>query len=116
MSDAFIQYVVRGNSDTTEGRGGYVDRETFVLLEDAIACVKSGRYGVQGSKGDGEVVERKWRIIDGIRWKADDIKIWGYRRDSDGKYGNGFLDLRDSKALENPEYVEYLRLKEKFDG
>lgn len=116
MSEVFVQYVVRGNSDQTEGRGGYLDRETFVELEDAIDCVKSGRWGVQGCKGDGEVVERKWRIINGTKWQSDDLKIWGYRKDMDGKWGRGFMDLRDSEALLDPEYVEYLRLKEKFAG
>lgn len=116
MNDVFVQYVVRGNSDQTEGRGGHVDREAFVELKDAIECVKSGRWGVQGGSGDGEVVERKWRIIDNIKWRAEDVKIWGYRKDHDGLYGFGFVDLRDTKALSNPEYVEYLRLKEKYEN
>lgn len=115
-SDQFVQYVVFGNSDQTEGRGGYVQREAFSDLEAAIESVKSGRWGVQGTKGDGKVVERKWRIIDGQKWQADDIEIWGYRKDEAGRWGYGFVDLRDSTALTDPDYVEYLRLKEKFGG
>jgi hypothetical protein len=114
--DVFVQYVVRGNSDQTEGRGGYVDRETYVNLEDAIDCVKSGKHGVQGVKGDGQVVERKWRIIDDIKWQADDVTIWSYRKDKDGKWGYGFVDLRDSNALADPDYVKYLELKERFES
>lgn len=112
--EVFVQYVVRGNSDQTEGRGYYVDREFFVKLEDAVSCVKSGKHGVQGVKGDGLILERKWRIIDGVKWEAKEVTIWGYRRDKDNRPGHGFMDLRDSEALANPEYVEYLRLKEVY--
>lgn len=115
MSKVFVQYVVRGNSDTTEGRGGMVDREIFVTLDEAIKCVQSGRYGVQGIKGDGEVVERKWRIIDDLKWKADDIRLWGYRTDYAGKQGYGWLDHRDA-PVNDPDYHEYMRLKTKFEG
>lgn len=112
-----VQYAVYGNSDTTEGKGGYVERAVFVNLSDAIDYVKSGAVGVMGKRGDGQVREVTWyRSEDGRRWHSKSVTIWGYRRDKDGRSDFGFMDLRDSEALTNPEYVEYLRLREKFEG
>jgi len=111
--EVFIQYVVMGNSDQTEGRGGYVDREAFTTIEAAHDCIMTGRWGVQGFKGDGEIVERKWRVIDGIKWQADDVTIWGYRTNWQGKRDRGWLDNRDAPT-EDPEFEEYVRLAKKF--
>jgi len=48
-------------------------------------------------------------------WKSDWERVYGYRRDWNGKWGYGWTDLRDAPT-DDPEWGEYQRLVEKFKG
>jgi hypothetical protein len=43
-----------------------------------------------------------------------ETKVFGHRKDWNGYLGNGWIDLRDKPNEEDPEWVEYLRLRKKF--
>lgn len=108
-----IIYIARENSDRTEGRGHSVDIGCYSDLDKAIERVR-GR-GVMGV-GDGEVWEME--IPDppfAITGALPKNRVYGYRKDLAGKWGYGFVDNRDA-PIHDPEYQEYLRLKEKFDA
>lgn len=109
-------YEAQQNSDLTEGRGSMTTIAIFTNLEEAVKAVK-GR-GVMGV-GDGEVLETKvyesaQDIDDNGRLYASRIRVYGYRQRPDGKWDTGYLDFRDLNG--DPEYVEYMRLKKKFEG
>lgn len=113
-------YVVKQNSDLTEGRSmrpiGYFDD-----IEDAVAFAQG--KGVMGS-GPGEVYQIKvlakgeWTpgpLKAGNRKPFEEVQVYGYRKGRNGNYGYGYVDLRDQPDPKNdPEYSEYLRLRKKF--
>lgn len=113
-------YIAKENSDLTEGRGpmrvvGYYTNENA-----AVAAVK-GR-GVMGV-GDGEVVSVE--VLDTYLVDADhphrdhtqfyEIRVYGYRKNWNGKWDYGYVDLRDAPK-NDPEYATYIRLQAKFGG
>lgn len=104
-------WVVRKNSDQTEGRGPMVD----VALCDTKQKAYEYNYDVAGIMGiprhhGGEI----WRIKLGT-YPIEQIMEWGFRKRWDDKWDYGWVDLRDKPNTEDPEYQTYLRLKEKFD-
>jgi hypothetical protein len=118
-TDYPVIYLAVVNSDSTEGRGPMLIRGIFSTLQGALEAVKGkGVYGV----GDGEVY---FAYIDGpFTGIADqNKKIYGSVRTDTG-WGSGFtgiiaqesdLELLPKPEPVDPEYVEYLRLKNKFD-
>lgn len=106
-------YEATQNSDQTEGRGHEATIAYFDNLDEAVKAVKG--KGVMGV-GDGDVnslciyTSVEELNAHGIVSK---IKIYGYRKDRLGKWGCGYIDNRDA-PLDDPEYVEYLRLRKKF--
>lgn len=109
-------YEAQENSDSTEGRGPMRTIAIFTNLEEAVKAVK-GR-GVMGV-GDGEVLEtdvyeNAEDMAENGRLYASRKRVYGYRTRPDGKRDYGYLDFRDLNS--DPEYVEYMRLKKKFEG
>lgn len=109
MTD-FTFYEAQRNSDQTEGRGRMITFDRFVELGDALEAVKG--QGVMGV-GDGEVVQITLRAEDG-RVKMEQVRVYGYRKGWDNKWGYGFTDNRDA-PVHDPEYQEFLRLQKKFE-
>lgn len=109
--EAFTFYEAQENSDMTEGRGHMRAFAIFVEEDDAVQAVKG--KGVMGF-GDGEVVKVTYEpMSDGtVARRAE--KVYGYHRAVDGKWRDGYVDDRDFIA--DPEWVEYVRLKNKFGG
>lgn len=91
-----VLYVARENSDMTEGRGPMRITGIFTREEDAFAKIK-GR-GVMGV-GDGEIcrVELKDGKYEVEGYKGMEL-YWGYRQRPDGRWNNGYVDLRDYYA------------------
>jgi len=103
-------YIAKVNSDLTEGRGpmkiiGYYEDE-----QEACDAVKG--KGVMGV-GDGEITSVHLNVIN-----PKEELVYGYHRSGRGILGEwryGWVDGRDLPK-HDPEYIEYLRLKEKFGG
>lgn len=111
-------YEATQNSDLTEGRGHDVTVGYFDHVEKAVLAIKG--KGVMGV-GDGDV----WEITTGAPVKLKGhvglingtrVKVYGYRQNLASKWGYGYIDNRDELAkLADPEFQEFLRLKEKFE-
>jgi hypothetical protein len=108
-------YEVRYNSDLTEGRGPMVSLGWFAELNEALEQTKNKKYWVMGVSPSCEIWELDSRPLATEFGPIHPVRIWGYRRGVNGRWGYGFLDLRDEPE-NDPEYEEYLRLKEKFDA
>lgn len=107
-------YEVMQNSDQTEGRGPMKLVGNHYKLEAAIQDAK-GR-GVMGY-GDGEVIEVSITVNNDDTITVERHKVYGYRQGRDGKWGYGYMDLRDEPdPRTNAEYANYLRLRKKFEG
>lgn len=116
-----IVYLATYNSDLTEGKGFPIVKAVFSKEDDAVASVMA--EGVMGV-GTGDVyaaeVQEHPIIVRGSALNADTYafhpknKVWGYRKNWKGQWDCGWIDLRDAPT-EDPEYVEYLRLKGKFE-
>lgn len=104
-------WVVRQNSDLTEGRGPMKDVAVCDSEDDAMR-VNYGVCGVMGAPKHygGEVVKVQLNTYPPV-----EIKVWGYRKGPAGTWGQGWLDGRDTPSDDNPEWVEYKRLQRKFD-
>ena len=114
-------YVALGNKDQTEGRGGYEEKRTFLTAEDAVEWAESkdghNALGVMGYGPAGEIVAKEYFKDSNQRNKAlfvRESKVWGYRKDWQGKFSYGWMDNRDAPT-KDPEYQNYLRLKTKFE-
>lgn len=112
-------YVIKGNSDQTEGRGGSVDRQVYHDAEVASKAIQSDevnrRWGVMGTPSGLDMVQRIFTFNPDGTVSVEEFKLWGYRKDLTGKWGYGWTDNRDA-PIDNPEFREYLRLKTKFEG
>lgn len=115
-----IVYIATFNSDQTEGKGVPIVKAIFSKEEYAVASIMD--EGVMGvGTGDVYAVEVQERpvLVRGSAYSSDTYvfhaknQVWGYRRNWAGKWGYGWIDLRDAPT-DDPEYTEYLRLKEKF--
>ena len=116
-----IVYIATYNSDQTEGKGYPIVKAVFRDETDAVASIME--EGVMGV-GTGDVY--KALVNEGpilVRGSYSDPEtrllhprnhVWGYRKNWNGKWGYGWIDLRDA-PVNDPDYKEYLRLKEKFN-
>ena len=114
-------YAAVRNSDLTEGRGSLVVFAYFMNLTAAVKAVQG--QDVMGTNGSVYTASIKvWNSFD--EWCASDLRksgfatfnrdglVYGYHRNWQGKWVHDYVD---SDAPKNdPEYREYLRLKEKF--
>ena len=100
-------FMVKRNSDLTEGRGPKIAVGLFSSEENAHRYVTSNDSPYMGFEIWREGVSQTSNLHE-LR-----EKIWGYRKDTAGRWANGWLDLRDEPE-NDPEYQEFLRLKEKF--
>lgn len=107
-------YVVRASSDQTEGRTPEVDREFFSDLDLAFKVIQSGRWAVQGVPAHSSLWQRTFVEKEG-RFEVEDVKMWGHHQSKDGKWRYGWVDDRDVAEFHDPEFQEYLRLKERFE-
>jgi hypothetical protein len=108
--DSFV-WVVRENYDKTEGRGPMVDIGVYSSEAEAFEANRSV-FGVMGVPREfgGEI----FRITLGS-YPLEETKVFGYRKDWTEKWGYGWLDLRDRPNENDPEWIEYLRLRKRFD-
>jgi hypothetical protein len=112
----YIVYEIRGESDLTEGHGGPVTRAILTTIDAALErvadpefCLNYGFYG----QGGFEINKVTYASDEAGDVTQTSTKIWGSRLGPDGKYRNGFIDLRDEPD-NDPEYTEYVRLANKF--
>jgi hypothetical protein len=109
-------YVIKGNTDQTEGRGATVDRKYYYDLEEAARIITSGQgkkwWGVMGV-GDVDLYVRVFKADGHGGYDVSEQKLYGYRKDWQGKWNYGWLDNRDA-PVNDPDYAEWLRLNKKF--
>lgn len=115
MIDILTLYVVTQNTDLTEGRGPERDIAWFDN-EDVAKDKWDSTGGVMG----GEFGKSIYRVIFKQSDKILDHEVqvyrehvYGYRPKPDGNWTVGWVDCRDVPE-NDPEWEEYLRLKEKF--
>lgn len=104
-------WVVREHSDKTEGRGPMKDVGVFNTEEEAFErCYNTS--GVMGNPRHygGEI----WRVSLG-NYPFDQELVFGYRKDWNDNWGQGWINLRDKPKDDDPDYIEYTRLRKKFD-
>lgn len=114
-------FVAQRNSDQTEGRGSMIDVAYFDNHTEAYNRIKG--EAVQGC-GDGDVVLRSWyRCHDCPEIIKTDKTIYvgdNYSKKNLLGKGSYSLFMKDgwhvdySPIPQDPEYKEYLRLREKF--
>lgn len=104
-----IVYLATRNSDQTEGRGHPLVIGIYTSEDDAVAAVQG--QGVMGV-GPGDVYSCHLNTQVKYLFSGDN-RVYGYREDWAGRWGYGYVDNRDAPS-NDPEYEEYLRLKEKF--
>jgi hypothetical protein len=97
------------NLDKTEGRGPTVVKGIFSTEEAA----HDANRDVEGTMGNppqyaGDI----WRVELNTMPMVEE-KVFGYRKDWVGRWGHGWLDLRDQPD-KDPEWDEYQRLRRKF--
>lgn len=109
-------YVIQGNTDQTEGRGQQVDREIYTSLEVASKRVVSAeakrKWGVMGVT-ELDLFVRNLIEHDDHSVEVVQEKLYGYRKDWQGKWNYGWMDNRDA-PVNDPDYAEWLRLNKKF--
>jgi hypothetical protein len=98
------------NSDQTEGRGPMVTVGTWGRLEDAVNDAQ-GR-GVMGY-GTGDVVQVDIKILGDDKVEVTRETVYGYRKGRTGRWGYGYIDLRDEP--DDKDWETYLRLREKYE-
>lgn len=124
LGEAVAQfYVARINHDQTEGRGPMKDRGLFTDHMAAYERVKN--QAVMG-QGDGDISQRTFYRCEGCPEiiQKDSYIYYGdnyLKRNILGRrgYENFMPDgwRRDYSTMESdPEFEEFLRLKEKFEG
>lgn len=114
-----IVYLATYNSDQTEGKGYPMLKGIFRNEEDAVASIMDeGVMGVgTGDVYSAEVLEKP--VLNRAYGPDRTVFhpqncVWGYHKRWNGKWGYGWIDNRDAPS-NDPEYAEYLRLKEKFN-
>lgn len=105
-------FLATRNSDLTEGRGYTTIIGIFTEALAAVNTVKG--QGVQGV-GDGSVyvIQANTPYLDGGVYSRDNL-VYGYRQDRSGKWGHGYAIDSEYEPEPDPEYLEYLRLHEKW--
>lgn len=111
MSADRCVWVVRQNSDLTEGRGPMKDVGIYDSEDEAFEANRSvtGVMGVPSHFG-GEI----WRVSLGT-YPVQQVLVFGHRKDWNDKWGYGWTDLRDRPDPADPEWHEFVRLRKKFD-
>lgn len=122
MADA-VAYEVLYNADLTEGRGPMESMGFFRTEEEVEIALGNKKFWIMGAQHNHEVYEI--RIPINPHMPASRTQVFGYREHLLGKkkmFGRplppyyGWLDFRDvPKVEDDPEYSEYVRLKEKFE-
>lgn len=104
-------WVVRENSDKTEGRGTMVD-VAVCNTEDEAFEVNRNVSGVMGHPRNfaGDIYR-----IDVGSYPLKQELVFGHRKDWNDKWGQGWVDLRDKPNDDDPEWIEYQRLSKQFD-
>ena len=116
-------FVATRNSDQTEGRGHQVEIDSFDNYKDAYLSAKG--EGVMGV-GDGDVLMRTYHRCEDCPAliKTDKTIYYGGPYTQKNTLGKGtYADYmpdgwhRDYSAMaQDPEYADYLRLKNKFEN
>lgn len=101
-------FLATRNSDLTEGRGPIHLFGIYTDPEDAVEAVKG--QGVMGY-GDGSVYVVKANTT--LSKGAYSNLVYGYRR-ANGVWGYGYVVDSVYAPEPDPEYLEYLRLHEKY--
>lgn len=109
------------NSDLTEGRGALVVFAYFSDLAEAVKAVQG--QDVMGTNGSVYTATIKvWDSFDD--WCSSDLRksgfatfnrdglVYGHHRNWQGKWVHDYVDAQ--APVGDPDYREYLRLKEKF--
>lgn len=105
-------WVVRENTDKTEGRGPLVD---VAICASEQAAYEENR-NVGGAMGHPRHFAGDIYKVELGGYPLVETKVWGYRKRSwDGIFDFGWLDERDKPNPTDPEYAKYLELKKKFE-
>lgn len=107
-------WIVREQTDKTEGRGG-TRIVAICSSEESAMDVNKNVDGVMGipPRYGGEVS----KIALDTPFKEE--RVWGYRKDRSGQWSYGWVDNRDTdpqRKQDDPEWHEYKRLHAKFNG
>lgn len=107
-------FVVKVNSDSTEGRGRMIDHSVHLNPQDAYAACK--HKGVMGVS-DGEIWERTLTLYTDGLWEISERQIYGYMPGKSENWNDGqWIDEYDEldPRMQDPEYINYLQLKRKY--
>lgn len=107
---SFTIYEAQQNMDMTEGKGPMRTFATFTSEALAVEAVKG--KGVMGV-GDGEVERITFYPQENGTVERQTVKIYGYHKSLDG-WRHGYVDDRDLAV--DPEWADYVRLRNKFGG
>lgn len=106
--DVITEYLVKGNTDRTEGRGHMVTVAASDNIIDAYTQATSGKHGVMGSTNSCNINMRKVIVYERETFYTEEVCVYrGYQKD--WPKGNLLTNI-------DPEYELYIRLKEKFDA
>ena len=104
-------FLATRNSDLTEGRGHTLVFGIFTEAAPAVEAVKGqGVMGVQ----DGSVYTVEVDTTYDRGMFARENLVYGYRQDRAGNWGYGYALDSEYEPEPDPEYLEYLRLHEKW--
>lgn len=104
-------WIVREEIDKTEGRGG-MRVVAYCSTEEAADEINQSIDGVMGVPASRGGTISKATMDE---YPADESLVYGYRKGWDGKWGYGWVDYRDAPETD-PEWSEYVRLREKFSS
>lgn len=105
-------WVVRENSDKTEGRGTMVD----VAVCSSEQRAYEQNYKVGGTMGNPRHYAGDIYKIELGGYPLVETKVWGRRcRSWDKQWDFGWLDERDKPDPEDSDYLKYLELRKKFE-
>ena len=114
IKETALNFVVKVNSDSTEGRGRMIDSSIHKTAQEAYAaCKYKGVMGV----GDGEIWERTLVLYTDGLWEISERRIYGYLPGKSENYNDGqWIDEYDEldPRMKDPDYVKYLELKRKY--
>lgn len=111
-------YVVRQNSDLTEGRGRMEIQAYFTSEYAALDFVQQKLQTDMGGDKSAEIVETiVFESLQQYTTMPSDIPmsrvVWGRRKNWIGEWDEGWIDLRDAPD-HDPEFFEFQRLLKKF--
>jgi hypothetical protein len=113
MKPVFEVWIVRQNTDLTEGRGRMVDK-AYYPNEPAAKKGLDTTTGVMGTDSGKEIILRSYFLEPGnTDYTVIDEPVWGYVSIGGGHWHYGWRDGRDLPQ-QDPEWEEYVRLAKKF--